>query len=244
VHSSIQTALTGLKAQMDALDMLANNLANVNAAGFKEQKAFFTTLNRALTESGATDLEAAVNNEVQTGSALNLTDGALVETRRELDLAISGNGFLTVETPGGVRYTRNGSLTRDAKSVLCTADGFPVLGEGGKIVLSPGKVDINQDGEVLLDGVRIDRLKLASFEGPGMLICEGGSLFAPAQSGQVAKPASGASVRQGFQEQSNVNPVLSTVRMVEILRHFESIQKSISLIFNDLDAKAIERLGR
>jgi len=244
VHSSIQTAFTGLKAQMDALDMVANNLANVNAAGFKEQKAFFTTLNRALTASGATDLEAAINNEVSTGSALNLTDGALVETRRDLDLAISGNGFLTVETPGGVRYTRNGSLTRDAKSVLCTADGFPVLGEGGKIVLNPGKVNINEDGEVLVDGVRVDRLKLTSFDSPGALICEGSSLFAPAQSGQAAKPASGVTVRQGFQEQSNVNPVLSTVRMVEILRHFESIQKSISLIFNDLDAKVIERLGR
>jgi flagellar basal-body rod protein FlgF len=244
VHSSIQVAYTGLKAQMDALDTLANNLANANAAGFKEQKSFFTTFNRMMESPGATQLEAAINNEVSAGSALNLTDGSLLETRRDLDVALSGNGFFTVETPAGVRYTRNGSLTTNAKSELCTADGFPVLGERGRIVLNQGKVTINQDGEILVDDVRVDRLKLAAFDDRASLLSEGNLLFAPALGGQAAKPASGVVVRQGYQEQSNVNPMLATVRMVEILRHFEAIQKSISLMFNDMDAKAIERLGR
>ncbi len=244
MHSSIQVAYTGLKAQMDALDTLANNLANANAAGFKEQKSFFTTFNRMMESPGATPLEAAINNEVSAGSALNLGDGSMVETRRDLDVALSGNGFFTVETPGGVRYTRNGNFTTNAKSVLCTADGFPVLGERGQIALNPGKVTINQDGEILVDDVRVERLKLAAFDDRASLLSEGSLLFAPAPGGQAAKPASGVVVRQGYQEQSNVNPMLATVRMVEILRHFEAIQKSISLMFNDIDAKAIERLGR
>lgn len=244
MHSSIQVAYTGLKAQMDALDTLANNLANANATGFKEQKSFFTTFNRMMESPDVSQLEAAINNEVSAESTLNLTDGSLLETRRDLDVALTGNGFFTVETPAGIRYTRNGNLTTNAKSVLCTADGFPVLGEHGKIVLNPGKVTINQDGDVLVDDVRVDRLKLAAFDNGTALLSEGRSLFFPASGAQPAKPASGLMVRQGYQEQSNVNPMLATVRMVEILRHFEAIQKSISLIFNDMDAKAIERLGR
>lgn len=244
MHSSIYAAYSGLKAQMDVLDTLANNLANVNTAGFKEQKSFFTALNLALDSPVTTPFESAVNTSVSAESALNLSDGSLVDTHRDLDLALSGKGFLTVETPNGARYTRNGNLTTDAKSVLCTKEGFPVLGDGGHIVLSQGKIDINQDGEILVNGTLVDRLKLASFDNPGSLLSEGNSLFVPSRTDQVPKPASGVIVRQGYQEQSNVNPMLATVRMVEIMRNFESIQKGISLIFNDVDAKAIERLPR
>ena len=243
MHSGIYTAYSGLKAQMEALDVLASNLANVNTTGFKEQKAFFSALNLALDAPGATPLDSAINTHaVLTESALNLRDGSLVATHRDLDLALVGNGFLTVETPGGVRYTRNGNLVTDAKSVLCTADGNPVLGERGRIVLGPGKVDINQDGEILVAGTRVDRLKLASFDNPAVLLREGGSLLAPGS--QPPKAAPEVAVRQGYQEQSNVNPVLATVRMLEIMRHFEAIQKSVNLMYNEMDAKSIEKLGR
>lgn len=245
MHSGIYTAYSGLKAQIEALDMLANNLANINTTGFKEQKAFYTALNLALNGPDAPQLDSAINTHaVLAESALNLADGSLVETQRDLDVALVGNGLLTVETPRGVRYTRNGNLITDSKFVLCTSEGFPVVGERGRIVLGPGKLTINQDGEVMVDGARIDRLKLASFDNPAALVREGSSLLAPAQSDLAPKPAPGVSVRQGFQEQSNVNPVLATVRMVEIMRHFEAIQKSVNLMFNDMDAKAIERLPR
>jgi flagellar basal body rod protein FlgG len=228
---------------MDALDTLANNLANVSTAGFKEQKAFFTALNLALGGADAPQVDSAINtHEVLAQNALNLADGSVVETGRDLDVALVGNGFLTVETPAGVRYTRNGNLMTDSKSELCTSDGFPVLGTQGRIVLSPGKVGINEDGEISVDGTPVDRLQLSTFDDPASLIPEGSSLLAPAGSDQVAKPASGVTVKQGFQEQSNVNPVLATVRMVEIMRRFEAIQKSISLMFNDMDSKAIETL--
>jgi len=245
VHSGIYTAYSGLKAQMDALDMLANNLANVNTVGFKEQKAFFIALNLALDGANAPQLDSAINTHaVLAESALNLAGGSLVETHRDLDLALVGNGFLAVETPAGVRYTRNGNLMTDARSVLCTSEGLPVLGEHGRIVLSPGKVDINEDGDILVGGARVDRLQLAAFDDPASLIPEGSSLLAPARSGQAPKAASGVTVRQGLQEQSNVNPILATVRLVEIMRRFEAIQKSVSLMFNDMDSKAIEKLSR
>lgn len=244
MHSGVIAAYSGLKAQMEALDTLANNLANVNTAGFKEQVSFFRTLNLARDSSEAAPLESAINNAVTSGSALNVSPGTLLETHRDLDIAIEGEGFLTVETPHGLRYTRNGNLIRNAESVLCTADGFPVLGESGRIVLSPGKVNITQEGQIQVDGNNMARLKVVSFENSSSLTCEGHALFAAAQGADHPGPASEAAIRQGYQEQSNVNPVLSTVRMVEILRHFEAIQKSVNLMINDLDAKAIEKLGR
>ncbi len=245
MHSGIYAAYSGLKAQMEALDMLANNLANVNTTGFKEQKAFFSALNLALPSSEAPQLDAAINQHaVLAQGALDLSNGVLVATHRDLDVALVGKGFLSVETPSGIRYTRDGNLVTDSKSVLCTPDGFPVLSERGRIVLGPGKVDITQDGEVIVAGVPVDRLKLAAFGEPAPLLREGKSLLAPARNDLVPSPATGVTVRQGFQEKSNVNPVLATVRMVEIMRHFEAIQKSISLMFNEMDAKSIEKLGR
>jgi flagellar basal-body rod protein FlgF len=111
-------------------------------------------------------------------------------------------------------------------------------------VLGQGKVDINQDGEIRVDGSLVDRLKIVAFEDPAALLSEGGTRFAPAQPDALPLPAADTVVRQGYQEQSNVNPMLATVRMLEIMRHFEAIQKSISLMYNDMDAKAIERLSR
>jgi flagellar basal-body rod protein FlgF len=244
VHSGVYTALSGLKAQMTALDTLANNLANVNTTGFKGQESFFTTLNLVSASSQAPELDAALNNPIQVSNALNMAGGPVTETHRDLDLALVGKGFLTVETPAGERYTRNGNLITNAKSELCTSEGHPVLGERGHIVLGQGKVDINQDGEILVNGAPVDRLKLMSFDDPTSLKPEGSSLFASSQSAQASKPATEVSVRQGFLEQSNINPVLATMHMVEIMRQFESLQRCVSLIFNELDAKAIEKLPR
>ncbi len=244
MNNGIHVAYSGMKAQMEALDLLANNLANVNTAGFKEQRTFFSLMNQTIGDAGGQTPGGAANGRVKISEGgLNLQDGLLRETGRDLDVALVGAGFLTVQTDRGMRFTRNGNLRTDARSVLCTSEGHPVLGEQGPIRLGPGKVSITETGEVLLDNQPVERLKLAAFGNGGDLVREGNSLFAPA--GPGAQPAAAdVSVRQGFLEQSNVNPVQATIRLVEIMRHFEAIQKSLNLMINDLDAKAIARLGR
>jgi flagellar basal-body rod protein FlgF len=244
MNSGIYTGYSGLRAQSDALDILANNLANLNTTGFKEEKAFYTYINQSLAASqNSGDLNTAINQSIQTRSALNVEAGSLNATNRDLDVAIAGNGFLAVETPRGIRYTRNGSLDMNAQSVLTTADGYPVLGANGSaITLGPGKIGIGEEGDVTLDGVHVDRLKIAAFDDVSVLEKEGNSLFI-SQKGQEAEKSSDAKIKSGYLEQSNVNPVSSIVRMVEIMRHFEAIQKSINLIMNDINSKAIEKLG-
>jgi flagellar basal body rod protein FlgG len=118
-----------------------------------------------------------------------------------------------------------------------------VLGEKGPVTLGPGKITVNAQGEVYLNDARVDRLKTASFENPGALLREGGSLVAPS-AGQTAQPAPGLEIRQGYLEQSNVNPIASVVGLVGIMRQFEAIQRSFNLLMNDINAKSIEKLGR
>jgi flagellar basal-body rod protein FlgF len=135
-------------------------------------------------------------------------------------------------------------LNLNAQSVLVASDGSPVIGESGKpITLGPGKIAIGENGEVSLDNAQVDRLKVASFDDLSALKKEGSSLFVSGADRSLEK-SSDAKIKAGYLEQSNVNPVSSIVRMVEILRHFEAIQKSINLVMNDINSKAIEKLGR
>jgi flagellar basal-body rod protein FlgF len=245
MNSGIYTGYSGLRAQSDALEILANNLANLNTTGFKEEKSFFTYINQSLAASqNSGDLNATINQSIQARSFLNNEAGSLNATNRNLDIAIAGNGFLAVQTPHGIRYTRNGSLNLNAQSVLTTADGYPVLGANGRaITLGPGKIDIGEEGDVSLDGEKVDRLKIAAFDDVSVLEKEGNSLFI-SKKGQEAVKSSDAKIKSGYLEQSNVNPIASIVRMVDIMRHFEAIQKSINLIMNDINPKAIDKLGR
>jgi flagellar basal-body rod protein FlgF len=246
VNSGLYTAYSGMQAQLDALQILANNLANINTAGFKEEKAFFTYLHQSLEGLPAADgLAETVNRSVRTLGAMNAAEGSLSATNRDLDIAIEGNGFLVVQAPAGIRYTRNGSLHLDAHSMLTTSDGFPVLGAtaGRPITLGPGKISINEDGEVCLDDAKIDRLKVVTFDNLSSLEKEGNSLFI-SRGGRDLEKKSDAKIRSGYLEQSNVDPVSSVVQMVEILRHFEAIQKSVNLMMNDINAKVIDKLGR
>jgi len=245
VNSGLYTAYSGLKARSDALEILANNLANVNTTGFKEERAFFSLLDessKALDNAGT--LGAAVNRNVLAHQALNPAEGSLISTGRDLDVAIEGNGFLVAQTPQGIRYTRNGNLHLNSQAVLTTSEGFPILGTSGKpITLGPGQIDISSDGEVSLKGAAVDRLKIVTFPDLSTLEKEGNSLFI-ARGGRAGEKAPEAAVKSRYLEQSNVNAVSAIVQMVDILRHFEAIQKSVNLLMNDLNSKAIERLGR
>lgn len=245
MNSGLYTAYSGLKAQSEALEIIANNLANANTTGFKEDKAFFTLLDQSLNEPNKPDtMTSAINRSVLVHKALNPTESSLSLTGRDLDVAIEGRGFLVVNTPQGIRYTRNGNLHLNSQAVLTTSAGFPVLGDSGRpITLGSGEVKINQDGEVLLDKSKVDRLKIVTFDNISVLEKQGNSLFL-SRSGQASEIASDATVKSGYLEESNVNPVTSMVQMVDVLRHFEAIQKSVSLLMNDINSKAIEKLGK
>ncbi len=243
MSGGIIAAASGMRAQMDALDTLANNLANLNTPGYKAQKSFFSVLNDSMQPSRTDPSDAtAADRLIIARSALNLEDGTLMPTQRDMDLALVGDGFFTISTPRGTRFTRNGSFMINSKSQLSMADGSPVLGQKGPIVVRAGRLSVTEKGEVYLNGNRLDQLKIQTFDTPSLMVSEGNSLLAPPNMQATPKPGK-AAVKQGVLEQSNANPIGSVVEIVGLMRRYEALQRTVSLTLNDIDSKSIERLG-
>ncbi|HUX38257.1 MAG TPA: flagellar basal-body rod protein FlgF [Rectinemataceae bacterium] len=258
------TGASGMNAQQVRLDAISNNLANVDTNGYKRdtavEKAFAQLLLRRFNDDGvrlnpfgSSDL-APVVGKLGTGVESNelytqFEQGALKETQSDLDIALDGKGFLTVSTPNGERYTRNGAFTIGKEGYLETIDGYPVLGEKGPLQVKANNFRVDKDGGVWVNQdlqndpfrlvspesntwdhpVKLDRLKIVDFDKERFLAKQGGSLWAdtqdsgPAQIMDTGRPK----VVQGFVEASNVNPVLEMVNMIDVNRAYEANQKSI-----------------
>jgi flagellar basal-body rod protein FlgG len=245
----LYTAATGATAQQLRLETLANNLANADTVGFKADKLSFSSL---LPDPG--DLRAAavpaegakLTGNVHVGSGSGHTDfsqGPLHTTGNVLDLAISGDGFFTVETPAGPRYTRQGVFALSPGGVLVTAEGYPVLGDGGPITVQGQEVSVGEDGTVTVDNIPTARLRVVDFERPYRLEKVGAAMFKAADDTVVPQPARDATVAQGMVEAANVDPVRIMTEMLEVLRTYESHQK-VMRTAEDLDSKLISEAGR
>jgi flagellar basal body rod protein FlgG len=234
-------AASGMRARMESLEMLANNLANVETGGFKADREFFSiyTGDDASSDPQTGDISTLPLIETHW---TDLTQGTILNTANPLDFAIEGDGLFAVDTQGGLRYTRNGKFRVSANGVLTAADGSPVRAQGGGgIQLTPGlPVDVFPDGTVQQSGASVGRFDISSFT-PGALDKAGANYFIPLD-GATAKPATGT-VLQGKVEQSNVGAAESAVRLVAIMRQFEMLQKATN-IGNELNRKAIEEVAR
>jgi flagellar basal body rod protein FlgG len=226
-----------MRARLDELDRLAADLANVSTAGYKTERAGTLASERDF----ATALESAV--DVVAGEArIDFRPGTVVSTGRDLDVAIDGRGFFVVETAAGERYTRNGSFTRRADGVLTTSQGEPVLGEGGEIRLTRGPVTIEEDGTIKVGAAVLGKLQIVEFEKESDLMRESGARFR-AIAGATPGPSTGK-LLGGALEGSNASVVDVMAKLTEVSRGFESLQKGVSTIQNDLDGRAITELTR
>jgi len=229
VHSGIYAAYSGLKAQMDALDTLANNLANVNTAGFKEQKSCFPALNLALDSPDTTPFDSVVNTSVSAESALNLSDGSLVETHRDLDLALAGNGQLAYTRNGNFHMNRDGSLVTSDGDLLDPPIAIP-QDQVGIMIGSEGTVSVVQANQT--QPQQIGKIELALFQNPAGLESIGNNLCTPTQaSGDAITGTPGenglGTLLSGFIEQSNVSVVGEMVNMIVSQRAYEANSKVI-----------------
>jgi flagellar basal-body rod protein FlgF len=237
-------ALSGMRARLEDLDRLASDLANVGTSGYKTERAATVSAERP---SFRAVLDSAV--DVTTGGTkLDFRPGTIGTTGRDLDAAIEGNGFFAVTTPNGERYTRNGSFVRRADGVLTTADGLPVAAAGApgqppaQIRVGTGTLSISQDGTVKAGDVIAGRLKVVSFASEADIERESGTRFR-AKDG-VTPAAATPRIVGGALEQSNVTMVDRMVALTEVQRSFEALQRGVSMLMNDLDARAIGELGR
>jgi len=247
VDSGLYAACSGLMARTQAIDIVANNLANLDTAGYKRETQFYEALTTAV--QGASGparlgpLNSAVNQYgVLGGQSLVMSPGSLEQTGNPLDLALQGDGFFVVNSPQGLRYTRNGSFSVDSTGHLVTSEGYSVMGAKGPITLPPGKVTVSNDGTISVGDTLVGKLQVVQFPPNTHLTAESNANFsAPAG---AAQPLTSAHIREGALEGSNVNPVEEEVNLVTLQRHSDFLTKAIKMFNTDMDGMAATDLPK
>lgn len=225
----LYTSLAGARSAWRQIEVTANNAANTDTVGFKQSRMAFRSIGAP--DSGRMGEVYATPDVI----APAMTDGALHQTDNPMDVALQGDGWFVLESPGGVQLTRDGRFGLSPDGVLVNHDGRSVMGEGGMIEVQQGEtLTINEIGEVVgSKSGYIDRLKLAS--GPAEPM--GGNLWRPIGALEEAAPR----VIQGAIESSNVDPMGAMVELIEASRHFEAFQKAMQA--SDEADQRINKMG-
>ncbi len=242
MNNGLYTAFLGMRARQRTLDAQANNIANASTAGFKADRLSFTAFEAG--KKGANDDQNLVAGVLANGGT-DFTNGSISQTGRSLDVAIEGDAFLQIQTANGVKFTRAGNLTVNAEGQLTTKNGDLIVGEKGAITVPrDGELSIGADGSLAVGNQQFEQLKLVRFNNPAAALTkEGNSLFALTGTEQPSQ-ATNSKVVQGALESSNVNSISEMVAMINNNREFESLQKSVSLLMNDLGRKISGEIGK
>jgi flagellar basal body rod protein FlgG len=233
-------AAGGLRARMEALDMLANNIANASTAGFKRDSEFYALYETA--EAAAQGYGTAALPLIEKPWT-DFAQGTLQQTGNPVDLALSGPGFFAVQGPSGALYTRTGSFQIASTGLVATQEGYPLRLVGGQTLrVQPGPFQISSDGTVRQGEQTLGRLEIADFP-EGTLTKQGATLFRPIDPAQAPLAAAGTEVHQGKLEAANVSSAESAVRLVGLMRQFEALQKAIG-IGAEMNRKSIEEVAR
>lgn len=236
---TIYVALSGMRTRMAHLDRVAVDVANEGTAGYKGERAGTLAVERS---SFGAVLDSAVDT-VSTAPSVDFRPGVILPTGRDLDVALDGKGFFVIQTPAGPRYTRNGSFNRSADGTLVTTDNMPVLGQNGPLKVPDGPLTLRTDGTLSVNRTAVGRLQVVDFTDYTNLAREDGGRFR-APSDLPATSQTAVSVRAGALEQSNVSVTQRMASLIEVSRNFEALQRGVSLMSNDIDARAISELGR
>jgi flagellar basal-body rod protein FlgF/flagellar basal-body rod protein FlgG len=226
-----------------ALDTIANNLANVSTAGFRANHNVFSSILATTGDSPLSVLNQDENDYgVLSGTHLDNSQGALVPTGNELDLAMEGPGYFAVQTATGTAYTRGGNFHVSPQGQLITVAGDPVMGDNGPIRILGTPVSISTDGTISTNGGITGRLKLVEFAS-GVELQSAGGTYYTAPTG-AATVAGNSQVRQGMIESSNVNPVTSVVELITAQREVETMRRVLTMFSTELDKTAVQDLPR
>ncbi|MFC1570940.1 flagellar hook-basal body protein [Candidatus Margulisiibacteriota bacterium] len=231
----------GLETSDEKVRKLMDNLVNAEVPGYKKSEV--------VVRGFPLELEAAerrlssVTPRVE-GTFYNNIQGALIKTDNKLDLALAADGFFVVAGPWGEGYTRDGRFRLDSEGRLLTVAGnFPVMGQSGPVVVSPGaEVAFTQAGEIIVDGINVDNIRVVKPEAQGSFDSLNGSIFKKKDAYTVLLEVESPRVIQGYIEASNVNIVDQMMEMIYLERIYNINAKMIQTRDTSL-ARAME-LGR
>lgn len=242
MDNTLLVTLSAQNALRRQMDVAANNMANVSTAGYKSEEVLFEP--ETVRPAAIRERPGPVNFVRDYTVARDFRPGALQRTGNPLDVALTSDGFFTVQSPGGPAYTRDGQFKLDAGGRLVTGDGLAVLDDAGQEIrldLTAGEPLIGKTGEITQNGVPVARLGIATFQRPGALDKIGDNLWRAT----IEQPVIAAQpdMVQGMVEGSNVVAVRELTRIIEINRAYESISR-LQRQAEDLRRSSIERLAR
>jgi flagellar basal-body rod protein FlgF len=244
MDSGMYAACTALMARTDALDTIANNLANSSTNGFRGRSVSFSSVLAGSGHHLSSTLNQATNSYgLLSNSRLDMQPGVLENTGNDLDVGLDGPGFLSVQTAHGTAYTRSGSLRLSPEGQLTTGSGDPVLGDGGPITIPRGAtVNFGPDGTISANGAIVGKLKLVEFSPTADPQSMGTSYYtAPAKD---VVDSTTTKVHQGMLEGSNVNPIAGVVELINAQRAAEGMRHALTMIDTEIDKTASQDLPR
>lgn len=236
--------LIGLSRQIALrrqMDVVANNMANINTAGFKNEALLFEEYIMPVArhrDFAYSDQPLSYTQDWAT--VHDFTGGAIMQTGNTFDVALQGEGFIAVQTPDGERYTRNGELKLDNTGLLVTNSGYPVLTDAGVIRFDneETRIVIGRDGTISSSAGEMGRLRIVSFARPQELAREGDNLF----SGGTPVADMETTVIQGAVERSNVSGVTEMANMIRVNQSYQSLANLMQRQ-DELRSDAIRQLG-
>jgi flagellar basal-body rod protein FlgG len=251
----LAVALQSMHQDMNGLDQVAMNMSNALTAGYKRtvpvSQSFGALVQGPMAGAGPAPGRAGASVAVAAQPTAQVTDasaGSLKSTGRSLDLALDGAGFFEIATPDGPAYTRQGDFRIDARGRLVNADGYPVMGKGGELVLGTADPVIDLTGNVTEAGrgeaaqrTSIGQLKVVSFEDTHRMRHLGKGLLS--EGGNPSQPKDDeVRIRQAWLENSNVNSMQEMLQLMQTMRHFESMQRVVQG-YDELIGMAVRKLG-
>lgn len=261
--------LSGAIAQQRKVETIANNVANANTTAFKKDKLVFKEHLTAF-QKGVQDIDlpnkewrpkdfyksygAEHGKVLVDGSYTNFEQGQLTPTNNPLDLALNGRGFFEVETPTGVKFTRNGTFSISNDGFLVTNDGHYVLSQRGSSqdntasnrrlsIQGASKLDITRNGDIYSSNKKIGSLSVVEFKDTNALRKHAKSYFINPTKDNVLQSEIKTSVNQGFLESSNVNAISEMSNLIKANRHFESIQNVIKA-YDSISSKVVNDIAK
>jgi len=250
MNGALFSAVSGGVAAAERLDIVANNLANINTAGFKAQYLLMSSRDPGedtmLPDVGPlTGLPGATAITTALETVTDFSQGPIQESGNPLDIALMGPGFFAVTTPDGERYTRQGQFQLDPEGVLVTSSGHPVQDDKGQeIELPPGRIEIDAGGGILVDGDPSGRLRVVAFPDPAMLVPVGGSSFMKTDVEIVPEDVdlAGTRVLQGSIEGANVDAIRGMLDLIDVARGYEAYMQAVQQV-DDTMQTAVQQVG-
>lgn len=238
MQNATYVALSRQDALRRQMDVVAHNLANMNTTGFKGQRMLFTEF---LERPGMHEQVSYVQDRAVVRDTAN---GGMASTSNVLDFALNGNGYFTVDSASGRRYTRSGNFQLNEQRQITDVGGLPVLSDGGQPMTIPEgakEIRLSGDGTLSTELGPVGKFNVVVFKKEQMMMEVGSGLYVSDEEPQAAPPET--KVAQGMLEQSNVKPIVEMTNMMDIMRQYQQTQKMLETEHERMRT-VIQRLGR